>query len=308
VLRVEGIEETTILAVNRFPGEREAVRGVGNVGVRGISRDTVGVAAGVVGNGNTGVFGVGNIYGVKGLVSGANVPDNRVEHAGVVGSAATSFGVGVMGIGAGFPGVLGSSPTDPGVQGTSTSGAGVYGNSFESVGVRGEGRTNGVIAFSARGTGIQASGPDHAGFFIGHVTVFRGDFTVIDGAKSAAVRHPDGYHRRLYSVESPESWFEDFGEAQLIDGRAKVDLDSDFASITRTETYHVFLTASGDSNGLYVTNKTAKAFEVREQHSGKSSVPFSYRIVAKRKDIAGERLAKVSLPPISPELEGPETA
>jgi len=34
---------------------------------------------------------------------------------------------------------------------------------------------------------------------------------VIGGPKSAAVPHPDGTLRRLYCVESPESWFEDFG-------------------------------------------------------------------------------------------------
>jgi hypothetical protein len=35
---------------------------------------------------------------------------------------------------------------------------------------------------------------------------------------------------------------------------------------------------------------------VREQQGGKSNLRFSYRIVAKRKDIDGERLAKITLP------------
>lgn len=51
------------------------------------------------------------------------------------------------------------------------------------------------------------------------------------------------------------------------------------------------------SNGFYVTNKIRKSFEVREQQRRKNSVVFSYRIVAKRKDISGPRLAKVTLPP-----------
>ena len=33
--------------------------------------------------------------------------------------------------------------------------------------------------------------------------------------RSAAVPHPDGFHRRLYCIECPESWFEDFGEGTL---------------------------------------------------------------------------------------------
>jgi hypothetical protein len=294
MFKVDADREVTIHGAS---GRGEAVRGSsGNIGVRGI-----GEAAGVVGE--------GDVYGVKGLLSGASIPDNRIEHAGVVGSAADSFGVGVMGIGSvGMPGMLGSCQTDPGVQGLSTSGAGVYGQSFENIGVRGEGGSTGVLAFSRNGTGVSARGLEFAGFFFGSVMVFRGDFTVIGGAKSAAVPHPDGYHRRLYSVESPESWFEDFGEGKLVKGHAKIKLDPDFASIVRTKTYHVFLTAYGDTNGLYVSKRTAKAFEVREHQKGKSSVPFSYRIVAKRKDIEGKRLAKVSLPPVPRELKAPKTA
>ena len=39
-------------------------------------------------------------------------------------------------------------------------------------------------------------------------------------------------------------------------------------------------------------------FEVRELQGGKSSVPFSYRIVAKRVDVAGDR-------PNAPQPQGP---
>src|SRR5215207_3856366 len=67
----------------------------------------------------------------------------------------------------------------------------------------------------------------YAGAFYGPLVV-SGNFTVVGGAKSAAVPHPDGSHRRLYCVESPESWFEDFGSAKLICGEAVVALDRDF--------------------------------------------------------------------------------
>ena len=69
-----------------------------------------------------------------------------------------------------------------------------------------------------------------------------GDFTVVGGAKSAAVPHPDGSHRRLYCVESPESWFEDFGGDTLVCGEAAVALDPDFAAVVDASNYHVFLT------------------------------------------------------------------
>jgi hypothetical protein len=99
-------------------------------------------------------------------------------------------------------------------------------------------------------------------------------------------------------MESPECWFEDFGKGKLVRGRAKVKLDRDFAAVVRTNNYHVFVTAEGDSNGLYVSSKNQRGFEVREQQKGNSSIRFSYRIVAKRKDIPGPRLPKVKLPKV----------
>lgn len=58
-------------------------------------------------------------------------------------------------------------------------------------------------------------------------------------------------------------------------------------------TYHVFLTPSENSQGLYVARKTAGGFEVREQGDGKSDVAFDYRIVARRRGYEGLRLREV---------------
>jgi hypothetical protein len=283
------------------PGGVVGIRcsGFGGVGIEGIG-GVKGVAT--EGGGTFGVQGVGNRYGVEGLLAGAEIPENRTEQAAVVGSAAGNFGIGVMGISNDLQGVLGSSQTHNGVDGLSTSGDGVHGNSFLGVGVRGEGGNTGVLVFSQNGTGVSARGSQFAGFFFGSVMVFRGDFTVIGGEKSAAVPHPDGSHRKLYSLESPESWFEDFGEGNLVSGKAEIVLDPEFARIVRTDKYHVFVTPNGDSHGLCVTKRNHKAFEVREQQGGKSNLTFSYRVVAKRNDVKGERLAKVTLPPIPPEF------
>jgi len=97
-------------------------------------------------------------------------------------------------------------------------------------------------------------------------------------------------------MESPESWFEDFGEAKLSNGQAKVRLDPEFAAVVKTGSYHVFVTPYSNSNGLYVSNRTSKGFEVREQRAGKSGTRFSYRVIAKRKDISAKRLTKITLP------------
>ena len=60
--------------------------------------------------------------------------------------------------------------------------------------------------------------------------------------------------------------------------------------------YRVFLTPEGDCNGLYVSSKSPTGFEVRELKGGTSSLGFSYRVVAKRKDIPGARLERVPMP------------
>jgi hypothetical protein len=63
-----------------------------------------------------------------------------------------------------------------------------------------------------------------------------------------------------------------------------------------TTDYHVFLTPEGDSRGLYVSSKSATGFTVNEQQGGASSLGFSYRVGARRKDVDAVRLAKFSLP------------
>ena len=46
-----------------------------------------------------------------------------------------------------------------------------------------------------------------------------------------------------------------------------------------------------------MSNQNPAGFEVREKKGGTSSLAFSYRVVAKRKDIAAPRLEKVTVPP-----------
>jgi hypothetical protein len=149
---------------------------------------------------------------------------------------------------------------------------------------------------AVNGIGIFGEGGEfgYAGIFLGNVRV-HGDFDVT-GVKSAAVEAPDGSLRRLYCLESPESWFEDFGEARLVRGRARVRIDPAFARLVRGP-YHLFLTPHGESNGLFVARRTRQSFAVREQGGGASSVTFSYRIVARRRDVDAPRLARVKRSP-----------
>jgi hypothetical protein len=124
-----------------------------------------------------------------------------------------------------------------------------------------------------------------------------GSLFVFGPTKASVVPHPDGSQRVMHSVEAPESWFEDIGRAQLRAGVAQVDIDPDFAAVSGlSDDYHVFLTAEGPSNGLYVGDRTSTGFEVREQGEAKSEISFSYRIMTKRNNVATGRLEPIEPP------------
>lgn len=237
---------------------------------------------------SSGVTGRGLTVGVLGL-------GRRGDSLGVRGTGPRGgvFGVGTA---AGGVGVFGSGGV-AGISGSTTSlasGFGVNGQTLFGVGVRGLARAIngvgvlGVGASGGHGLVGMASFPAFAGAFFGDLFV--------TGKKSAAVPFPDGSHRLLYCMESPESWFEDFGTARLVRGRATVRLDRGFAAVVRRDQLHVFLTPEGDCRGLYVSRKSAAGFEVRELQGGTSSLPFTYRVVARRRDVGAPRLARVKLP------------
>jgi hypothetical protein len=95
-----------------------------------------------------------------------------------------------------------------------------------------------------------------------------------------------------YGSRASTPTIEDVGFATLANGRAAVRLDPAFAStIDGRSPYAVFLSPEGENDGLYVTAKTTTGFLVREGHGGKSTLPFSYRIVARPLDMpAAQRL------------------
>jgi hypothetical protein len=240
------------------------------------------------GTGGVGVLGqcdVATGTGVKGLST------NGVAISGIAGSGGAGSGVyGVSGVSHGggvSAGLFGSSDTAYGIVGSTTA-AGYSGLTA----ITG---TAGVAALAATATVNTA----FAAYFQGS-TVVQGDFAVVGGAKNAAVKDAAGQHRLVYCMESPEAWFEDFGEATLVGGKASVMLEKTFAEIVRTDTYHVYLTPHDAGNqGLAATARMASGFTVQELHGGTGGGSFSWRVVAKRKDIKGERLAKFDLPKIN---------
>ncbi|HEX5199990.1 MAG TPA: hypothetical protein VFW27_08620 [Actinoplanes sp.] len=206
--------------------------------------------------------------------------------AGVVGEAES--GSGVLGL-SDLHGVTGATPGGIGVLGYSGHSTGVYGQSdgpddFNSAGVRGVSvYGNGVIGSSAEGW---------AGLFVGPVFV-DGDLAVSGSIGTAAAGRV-----------MPAEWI---GRADLVDGHAVVGLEPGGAARFGTE-YHVFVTPEADCAGLYVSARREDAFEVRELRRGRSSVAFSYRVVAPSADRPARRAIPRTTPAVAAEGRPPDPA
>jgi hypothetical protein len=115
------------------------------------------------------------------------------------------------------------------------------------------------------------------------------------GQKAALVQTATHGQRKVYAVESPDEWFEDFGDAKLAGSLAIVKIDPIFGETVNTNwKYHVFLTANGRCS-LYVAEKTSSFFKVKRLN-GARTCAFEYRIVAKRRGYESVRLAQVAIP------------
>jgi hypothetical protein len=258
-------------------------------------------------SGGVGVFGFGGnatSAGVVGMAGtgGIGTPNLPVVNVGVYGIATN--GIGVQGV---IPSDSSAANTNA-VQGlnqsTGANSNGVYGVSTSGYGVIGY-STGGTASLAGISTNVNipafAGGNSVAGglaaSFSGTVYI-NGRLVVVDPSyKSGLLAHPDGSHRLVYCVESPESWIEDFGKGQLVSGKADVRLDPDFAAVVQTDDYHIFLTTYGPSQGLDVVSQGIAGFTVQERNKGTSGVPFGYRVVAKPKtDKKLSRLEKFSPP------------
>lgn len=271
----------------------------GGVGVHGVATTGLGVIGQSVSR--TGVTGSSE--------SGVAVEARSNKGDGV--RASTETGVGVHGFSAdGLAGVHGHAVRLSGVLGTSERGVGVAGVSAGSA-VFGEATGNsgiGVVGLSEAGQGVLGDSTSgiavggrstrgFAGFFEGNVVV-RGGLFVTGGPKSALVKHADGTHRALFCMESPESYFEDFGEVALAGPSVSVKLDKDFACLVKCNNYQVFLTCYGPHQ-VYVHRRTPEGFEIARMDDATGKKPrkvrVGYRIVARRADLKAARLPKVSV-------------
>ncbi len=260
----------------------------------------------------------GSVYGGRFNAS----QDGTGIRYGVYGDArsgSTGAAIGSYGIGYGFS----SSDAYGGFFTTASTGTGihysVYGTAFassssETYGIYGSADNNsngsvyaGYFYGSPSGTGlhygvygVEASGGSGAAIYAA------GDM-VASGTKSAVVKTSAG-ERLYYTIESPEIWFEDFGEGQLANGKAHIELGPLFletVTINASNPMKVFIQLKDDCKGTYVKTYNT-GFDVIELQNGNSNASFSYRLVAKRKGYETQRLPQTTLgmddPNLYPEL------
>ncbi len=297
-------------------------RDAGSVGVEAEAPATGTAITGVAGDllpGETppagaGVFAKGPSLGVLGRAESGPGVKGESSTTGVEGTS--TDGTGVRGNSSSATGVGGTSTDGTGVQGNSSSGNGVKGESAGGTGVDGRGAAGGVVgvASAATGNGVlgscgagvgargetatgvgvlgAASAGGLAGRFVGR-TVVEGGFEVVGGPSTTVIQASDGVARRLYSHESFQPFFEDFGEARLVKGRATVKLRRDFDALVSGRSYQIFLTEYGNLGGLYVARRNAHSFQVRSRKPGAKG-KFGYRIVARNVAVPVTRGARVA--------------
>lgn len=167
------------------------------------------------------------------------------------------------------------------------------------------GETNDMGVFGSvnydTGVGVYALNLDN----VGYASYVDGNFAVVTGTKSGSVPTTQG-NQLVYSMESPEIWFEDFGTGTLVNGQVHINLDEMFfetVKIDNQHPMHVFLQEQGDSNGLFVIpDNDGKGFTVKERANGNSSIQFSYRITAKRRFFEEQRFGVDQMQPLEDNL------
>lgn len=234
--------------------------------------------------------------GIFGATSGTNLSAGNVGlsnnwHGGFFGSNDATGGVGALGL---YNGTAASQGFLGIYDGTAAEGAGVYGNNDRATGVSNFGVYGdynaaaygvGVIGIGFNGSipnGLVDYGVWGSAAAPGYAVYAFGDLTCT-GAKNASVGTSKG-NQLMYSIESPEVWFEDFGTATLVNGETTVNLDPLYLETVFIDATHpmiVTITPQGDCKGMFVEPGT-NSFTVKELNGGNSNTSFSYRITCKR--------------------------
>jgi hypothetical protein len=249
------------------------------------------------GSGYQGIEATGFSYGVMGFSSSASYGAIYAEDDNANAVQAVSSGNIAVNAAGGTYGLY-ATTTDAtssydAVYGYDANGEGVVGSSYYKDGIAGY-TTYGLTPYFAYNGGGDPFGADFQG--ANHLTnratyidLYNGtEYKVIGGGVvSTTVADNNGNQVVLHAPETPEVYFEDYGQGQLVNGKAHIDLDPTIAKnviINEKHPLRAYIQLEGDCNGVYVTNKTANGFDVVELQHGTSSSTFQWHIVCNRAD------------------------
>lgn len=309
----------------------QSTTGYTNAGVIGTTTNGTGVRG--TGINGTGVLGSSQqSFGVEGVSSGFAGVLGSATTVGVEGSTSSSKGIGVLATttAAGASLIRGRDSNGADVftvddrgnvqltSATVLSYVSVIGSVFggaslsTDIGVRGQGKMFGVEgrAIQSGSTAVSAdsltsntnlyegiNGGVSQVFLVDEVgNVFAHSFNTTS-ASTIVQKTSAGQKVGTYLSQASQPSLEDFGEAQLADGIANVRLDPTFGAAIDRRAYLVTVTPEGDCRGLYVAQKSVTGFTIRELQGGRSSIAFSYRIVAKPFGSTSLRLPAASYMP-----------
>lgn len=269
-------------------GNDASTSGTFDSGVSGLSVRGIGVSG--QSTNNDAVFGTStNLAGLHGFSTNNN---------GVFGDSKGAGASGVYGQNDGGGYGLAGRITNPGIAavyadgGSNGVGAIIFGGSKDTSGNNLPALSVSASTFSSQiidvcfnqGPPCYDGSPNVFSLDVGGNVVIRGTITTGGSCKTGCIATSAYSEKRVrfYTPRESLPTIEDFGEAQLVNGLAYVRIDPAFANTMDPQSnYMVFITPEGDSRGLFVTAKTLTGFAVRENQGGRSTLAFSYRIVAK---------------------------
>jgi hypothetical protein len=237
-------------------------------------------------NGGAGVTGSGGTGGVGVFAFNSGTGSALYAQNG----NATSFAVRAVNTNASGTGILG---TGNNVAGTYlTDGSGVTGVGL-TIGVAGitTSTTNGILR--AGGYFVTGNGSTTGGLaYVGARTAGNVNRKIEgNGTVNTIITDLQGNKVLMSAPEAPENFFQDFGQGQLVDGKAYIQLDPVFTKnivVNEQHPLRVFVQLKGNCKGVYVTNETANGFEVIELDGGQSNAKFTYFVTANRADEENE--------------------
>lgn len=257
-----------------------------NAAIWGINATTSGTSTG--GHGIAGITNQSNSYGSYGENTNANgygiFANNSAANVG--GSGIGAFGATSQS--AGF-GIFGRNFNASGT-------GGIFGGNNISAyylvagsGSASTGQSTGVYARSLTNGIGEAIYSDQFGS-ITRVNYYSGfiQYKILGaGTVSTTAKDLNGERVVLHCTETPEILFEDYGQSQLSNGSAHIEIDPIIAKnivVNEKHPLRVYIQLEDNCNGVFVTNKTGNSFDVIELGSGTSNAKFQYHIIGNRAD------------------------